>query len=201
MGLRFSTVHASNSAGALRVPKGRFDMVRTGITMSGFSPPRTCPRMAFSLPPSLKATLARTYNLPAGHDYRVRTNVHGPASDTSGLVPLGYADGVPRALSNGGKMLVRGQRVPIIGRVSMDQCVVDLSSVPDAREGDVVIALGPDGADELTLHEFARAADTIPHEALCRLGPRLPRVYRRGGEVSRVMIFEGSDPFPPKSHA
>jgi alanine racemase len=168
-------------------------MVRTGITMSGFAPSMEVPVDGLQPAVALKAMLARTYELQPGTSigYGRTFIVNHPTR--AGLVPLGYADGVPRALSNGGKMLVRGRRVPIIGRVSMDQCVVDLSEAPDARDGDVVTALGNDGAEELSLEEFARAADTIPHEALCRLGPRLPRVYHRGGEVSRVITFEGVD--------
>ena len=169
-------------------------MVRTGITMSGFAPSVDVPVDGLRPAVALKAMLARTYELQPGTSIGYGRTYIVTHPIRPGLVPLGYADGVPRALSNGGKMLVRGRRAPIIGRVSMDQCVVDLSGVPDAREGDVVTALGADGAEELTLEEFARAADTIPHEALCRLGPRLPRIYRRGGEVSRMMTFEGSDP-------
>jgi alanine racemase len=194
MGLRFEMLHASNSAAAIRVPEARFDLVRAGITVSGYAPSSHVPSHGLRPSAALKAVLARTYDLDPGTTVGYGRTYAVQRAIRAGLVPLGYADGIPRLLSNRGEMLVRGQRVPIIGRVSMDQCVVDLTTVPDAREGEVVAALGCQGNSEITLDEFASAADTIPHEALCRLGPRLPRVYRRGGEISRVMIFEGSEP-------
>jgi alanine racemase len=194
LGLKFSIIHASNSAGTIRVPEARFDMVRTGITMSGYAPSPDVPSDGLRPAVALKAVLARTYDLKPGTTIGYGRTFTVQTPRRGGLVPLGYADGVPRALSNRGTMLIRGQHVSIIGRVSMDQCVVDISNVPNAREGDEVTALGSQVDEEITLDEFAACADTIPHEALCRLGPRLPRVYCRGGEITRVMTFEGSDP-------
>ncbi|MFN0072163.1 MAG: alanine racemase [Chloroflexota bacterium] len=194
LGLEFARVHAANSAGAIRVPEARFSMARTGITLSGYAPSSAVPTDGLRPAAALKASLARTYELDPGvtigygRIYTVSRRLR------AGLVPLGYADGVPRALSNRGTMLIQGQRVPIIGRVSMDQAVVDLSSVPEARQGDEVVALGTQGEECISLAEFAAVGDTIPHEALCRFGPRLPRVYLRGGEITRILCFEGTDP-------
>ena len=98
-----------------------------------------------------------------------------------GLVPAGYADGVPRSHSNRASALVRGVRVRVVGRVSMDQCVVDLTDVPDARTGDVVTLFGAADGDRVSLEEYAAWSDTITHEALCRVGARVPRRYHGDG--------------------
>jgi alanine racemase len=195
MGLRFTAVHASNSAGAIRVPEARFDLVRAGITVSGYAPSMDVPGDGLRPAASLKAVLSRTYELEPGATIGYGRTYTVTRPMRAGLVPLGYADGIPRVLSSRGEMLICGRRVPMIGRVSMDQCVVDLTCVPDAREGQIVTALGAQEKDEITLDEFSSAAETIPHETLCRLGPRLPRVYLRGGAISRVLVFEGADPF------
>jgi alanine racemase len=195
MGLRFNAVHAANSAGAIRVPEARFDLVRAGITVSGYAPSTDVPVEGLRPAARLQAVLARTYALEPGATIGYGRTYTVTRPMRAGLVPLGYADGIPRVLSNRGEMLVCGQRVPMIGRVSMDQCVVDITHVPDAREGQIVTALGAQANDEITLDAFSSAAETIPHETLCRLGPRLPRIYRRGGDVSRVLVFESADIF------
>jgi alanine racemase len=100
-----------------------------------------------------------------------------------GLVPAGYADGVPRSHSNRAVALVAGARLQVVGRVSMDQCVVDLTENPWASPGNVVTLFGRDAFSELTLDEFASWSDTIVHEALCRIGPRVPRRYHACGRV------------------
>ena len=99
------------------------------------------------------------------------------------MVPVGYADGVPRAHSEGAYTLVGDRRVPLVGRVSMDQCVVDLAEAPDARVGDEVTMFGASEGAEIGLDEFASWSDTIAHESLCRVGSRVPRLYRQAGDV------------------
>jgi len=98
-----------------------------------------------------------------------------------GTVVIGYGDGLPRSLGNRGSALVRGRRVALLGRVSMDMVVVDLTGVPEADVGDVVTLIGRDGGAEITLEEVAALADTISYEILTGLGPRLPRVEVGGG--------------------
>ncbi|MNX73727.1 Alanine racemase [compost metagenome] len=93
------------------------------------------------------------------------------------VLPVGYADGVPRALSNRQAVLVGGVRCPIVGNVSMDQCTVDVTEL-DARPGDPAILLGEQGAERILVEEWAERAETIPYEIICGLGQRLPKVYR-----------------------
>jgi alanine racemase len=114
------------------------------------------------------------------------------------LVPLGYADGVPRAHSNRAFALVRGTRARLVGRVSMDQCVLDVTHAPDVSVGDEVVLLGSSGGERIGLDEFASWSGTIGHEALCRIGPRVPRLYRQDGHARwasaepRTVVLAGS---------
>ena len=184
LGWRPSIVHAANSAAALREPTSWLHMVRVGIALSGHYPSADMPR-SIELRPAvaLRARLISSRDVEAGTTIGYGRTYVAQRRSRVGLVPAGYADGVARSLSNRGQMLIRGQRVPIVGRVSMDQCVVDLTAAPDARAGDVVTAIGADGADAIALDEVATWSDTIVHEALCRIGPRVPRRYVAGGQA------------------
>ena len=93
------------------------------------------------------------------------------------LISCGYADGLPRACSNRGRVLIRGERAPLVGTVSMDMAMADVSHIPSAEVGDEVVILGRQAGDEISLDEFAEFASIIPHELLVRLGSRAPRVY------------------------
>jgi alanine racemase len=97
------------------------------------------------------------------------------------LISCGYADGLPRACSNRGRVLIGGERAPLVGTVSMDMAMADVSHLPEVEPGDEVVILGPQGADEISLDEFAESAGIIPHELLVRLGSRARRVYVRHG--------------------
>jgi alanine racemase len=99
------------------------------------------------------------------------------------LISCGYADGLPRACSNVGRVLIRGQRAPLVGTVSMDMAMADVSHLPEVAPGDEVVILGQQGGEEITLDEFAESASIIPHELLVRLGARTPRLYLRQGQV------------------
>lgn len=189
-GFRYAIHHAANSAGAIRLPEARLDLVRAGITLAGS--PTSASVIAPSLQPaaSLKATVARVYDVNRDATIGYGRTFRAARRMRAALVPIGYADGLPRALSNRGAMLIRGQRAPIVGRVSMDQCVVDISDIPGVLPGDAVVALGGQGRDAITLAELAEWSETIPHEVLCRIGMRVPRVYVRGGEVRRVLWLD-----------
>jgi alanine racemase len=93
-------------------------------------------------------------------------------------IPIGYADGLPRLLSNRGQALVRGRRAPLVGRVCMDMTMVDVTALPEVRAGDEAVLIGCQGDEEITADEVAELAGTISYEILCRIGPRVPRIYR-----------------------
>jgi alanine racemase len=177
-------VHAANSAGTLAAPEARFGMVRLGITLSGHYPSLDVSR-AVALTPavSLRARALRVYELPAGASIGYNRTFRAERPMRVALVPLGYADGLPRAHSNRASALVRGTRARLVGRVSMDQCVLDVTHAPDVAVGDEVVLFGSSSGERIGLDEFASWSDTIGHEALCRIGPRVPRLYRQNGHA------------------
>jgi alanine racemase len=179
---RPAIVHAANSAGALAFGRARFDLVRVGITMYGIAP---APELAgaVSLRPalSLHARVSYVKNLPAGArvSYGLRYELAQPACVVT--VPVGYADGVPRALgATGGAVLVGGRRCPIAGTVTMDQLLVDVGDA-DVRVDDDVVLLGAQGDAVIDAQEWADRLGTIPYEVVTRLGGRLPRRHVGGG--------------------
>jgi alanine racemase len=170
--------HAANSAATLRDPEVRFDMVRCGIALYGCSPFHGDPA-EHDLRPALSF---RSY-LASVKPLRSRESVgygrtHRAARGTMvGLVPVGYADGWARALSNRGQVLVGGRRVPMVGTVSMDQITVDLGPEAADRPGDEVVLIGAQGGERITAEEVGRWRDTINYEVTCALGPRVRRVW------------------------
>jgi alanine racemase len=191
IGWRPSIVHAANSAAALREPTTWLHMVRLGLALSGHYPSRHVPRTV-SLRPAvaLRARLLGVRDVAPGTTIGYGQTFVAERPMRVGLIPAGYADGVPRSHSNRGAALVRGQRAPLVGRVSMDQCVVDITSISEARAGDVVTLFGADGVDCIGLDEFAAWSDTIVHEALCRVGARVPRRYAWRGDVRWGWVAE-----------
>jgi alanine racemase len=168
--------HAANSAGALAVPDARFDLVRIGIAMYGLSPSDTVgSAFELGLRPvmSLRARLASVKRVAAGTAVSYgRTYVTGSAT-TLALVPLGYADGIPRAASSAGPLLAAGARRTIAGRVCMDQVVVDLHG-DTAQVGDEVVLFGAEGP---SADEWADVCGTIGYEIVTRIGNRVPREH------------------------
>lgn len=179
--------HLANSAATLALPESHRDLVRVGITLSGNYPAAQVPR-AVELRPAVafKARLARVYDLPAGASIGYNRTFVTDRALRAAVVPAGYADGLTRSHSNRGAVLIRGRRALIIGRISMDQCVVDVGAVPDARPGDEVVLFGSQGQEQISLDDYAGWGETIVHEALCLIGPRVPRYYRQAGELREV---------------
>ncbi len=183
-GWRPPIVHAANSAASLREPTTWLHMVRLGICLSGHYPSEHVPREVVLQPAvALRATMLTVRDVAAGASIGYSRTFVASRAMRVGLIPAGYADGVPRSHSNRAVALVRGTRVPVVGRVSMDQCVVDLTGVPWAQAGDTVTLFGSDEGADVTLDEYASWSDTIVHEALCRIGPRVPRRYVSGNRV------------------
>ena len=174
--------HAANSAVAIAHPAGRFDLVRCGIAVYGIAP---SPALAGHLPLrpalSLKAAVSQVRSVAAGEgaSYGLIRRFDGPT--TLATVPLGYADGVRRALSfTGGEVLIGGRRRPLAGAVSMDQIVVDCGDDSTVRAGDEVVLIGRQGDEEVTVDEWADRLDTIGYEVVCGIGARVPIRYRNG---------------------
>ena len=169
--------HCSNSAGILELPQVNMDMVRAGITIYGIYPSDEVAR-DIELHPAMELKSHVVYikqiakgtaisyggTFVADHDMRIAT------------IPVGYGDGYPRSLSSNGSVLIRGRRAPIVGRVCMDQFMVDVTDVP-AELLDEVTLLGKDGEEEITVDELGALSGRFPYEFVCDIGKRVPRVY------------------------
>jgi alanine racemase len=182
-GCRLEVRHLANSAATLTAPQTHFDLVRPGIAAYGISPvPQVGGPDAFGLTPAmtLVARLALVKRVPAGQGVSYGLLYTTPTDTVLGLVPLGYADGIPRHASERGPLWVDGRRHTVAGRVCMDQVVVDLGPGSPARAGDVVVLFGAGAGGQPTVQDWADAAGTIAYEIVTRIGPRVPRVYVGG---------------------
>jgi alanine racemase len=178
-GLRPQVRHLANSAATLLLPATHYDMVRPGIAVYGLSPgPEVGEPPALGLTPAmtLVSRVALTKRVPAGHGVSYGHRYTADRETSLALVPLGYADGVPRHLTNVGEVAVNGRRYRISGTVCMDQIVVDVGD-DDVRTGDDVVLFGPGGGGEPTATDWAEAIGTINYEIVTRIGARVPRTY------------------------
>jgi alanine racemase len=172
------TIHSANSAAAMRRNGFGLDLVRPGIFLYGGSAgPDAVPEPVAAL----RARIAVVRDVPAGWSCGYGATYTSRRPERWGTLSIGYGDGLPRALAPaGGEALVHGRRVPILGRISMDMTVVDLTDVPEARAGDAATLIGRDGGEEIGVDEVAARCGTISYEVLTGLGTRLPRVYVDG---------------------
>lgn len=178
-GLAPEVRHICNTPGLLTLPDAHFDLVRAGIGIYGISPsPEVGTPADFGLRPvmTLSASLASVKHVPGGHGVSYGHHYTTPGDTTLALIPLGYADGVPRHASGVGPVLVAGKWRTIAGRVAMDQFVVDLGG-ESATAGDTAVLFGPGDAGEPTAEDWAQATGTIAYEIVTRIGGRVPRVY------------------------
>ncbi|MFV8188761.1 alanine racemase [Streptomyces sp. AF1B] len=178
-GVRPEVRHIANSPATLTLPEAHFDLVRTGIALYGISPsPEIGAPADFGLRPAmtLSAAVALVKHVPGGHGVSYGHHYVTPGETTLGLVPVGYADGIPRHASGTGPVLVGGKWRTVAGRVAMDQFVVDLGGDEPAA-GTEAVLFGPGDRGEPTAEDWAQAAGTIAYEIVTRIGTRVPRVY------------------------
>ncbi len=186
-GFPLPLAHMAASAAILGIDVSHTDMVRIGLSLYGLYPsPHLAARAALRPALSLHGRVGRVFRLETGQSVGYGRTFVARRSMEVALIAVGYADGLPRSHSNRGFMLVNGRRAPLIGRVSMDQCVVDVSDCGSVREGDRVVAIGSQGEESISCDEFAERSGTISYEVVTSLGYRLPRVYRSGGAVVAV---------------
>ncbi|MGW7239291.1 alanine racemase [Streptomyces sp. NPDC054804] len=181
-GVRPEVRHIANSPATLTLPESHFDLVRTGIALYGISPsPEMGSAADFGLRPvmTLSASLALVKHVPGGHGVSYGHHYVTPGETTLGLVPVGYADGIPRHASGTGPVLVGGKWRTVAGRVAMDQFVVDLGG-DEPEVGAEAVLFGPGDRGEPTAEDWAQAAGTIAYEIVTRIGTRVPRVYVNG---------------------
>src|SRR5260370_942681 len=162
--------HLANSAATMRGLTAPGDYVRVGVALFGAEV------VGERLEPVLRwrTEVARLKELPAGHGIGYGTTFHTRRPSRIATLPVGYADGYDRKLSNNAEVLVRGRRAPVVGRVSMDLLTIDVTDVPEARFGDEVVLLGND----ISVEELATRAGTISYEVFCRISKRVPRIYK-----------------------
>ncbi|MFD1273789.1 alanine racemase [Streptomyces kaempferi] len=178
-GVRPEVRHIANSPATLTLPESHFDLVRTGIAVYGISPsPEIGTPADFGLRPvmTLSASLALVKHVPGGHGVSYGHHYVTPGPTTLGLIPVGYADGIPRHASGTGPVLVGGKWRTVAGRVAMDQFVVDLGG-DELAPGTEAVLFGPGDRGEPTAEDWARAAGTIAYEIVTRIGTRVPRVH------------------------
>jgi alanine racemase len=187
-GFSFPLKHVSNSAATIDLPEMALDMVRCGIALYGLRPSAKIePAVALRPALTLKSRVARVRTLPAGASISYGRTYVTERPTRVALIPVGYGDGYHRILSNRGAVLIRGKRAPIVGRVCMDQFVVDVSDIPGVRLHDEVVLIGRQGEGHIPAGEVARWAETINYEITTSLMPRLTRIYlMRGRIVERV---------------
>ncbi len=177
-GIQIPLRHAANSAAILNLPESYLDMVRPGTILYGINPfEGRSPSINLKPALSWKAKIAYVKGVPTGTGISYGRTHITQGSVRIATLPLGYADGLSRALSNKGEVLIHGQRASIVGRVCMDQCMVDVSQIEGVQIGDEAVLIGSQGRKRLGAEEIAQKIGTIGYEVLCNIGKRVPRVY------------------------
>lgn len=181
-GLEIPIKHLNNSAGIMRLG-GSFNMVRAGIILYGLYPSEEVDKSLLPLQPVLRwvARVSHVKTLEPGREISYGGTYTTPSPRRVATIPVGYADGYPRCLSGMGQVLIGGKRAPILGRVCMDQFMVDVTEIPDVQVGTPVTLVGTDGNETLSMEEVSGLAHSFNYELPCRIARRVPRVYYRDG--------------------
>ncbi len=184
-GYRIPVCHCSNSAGLMELREADMDAVRAGIALYGLWPSQEMDRSRISLHPAMeiKSRIVYVKEVEEGTQvsYGGTFTAHRPMRVAT--VPVGYGDGYPRGLSGKGRILVRGRKAPVIGRICMDQFMVDVTDIPNARQGDWVTLVGKEGEEEITMEELGRLSGRFHYELACCIGKRVPRIYLKSGKI------------------
>lgn len=169
----------ANSAAIMEVPGAWFDAVRPGIILYGCYPSDQVDKSIIDLKPamSLKANIVFLKKVPTGTSISYGRHFITERESLIATLPIGYADGYPRFLSGKGRVLVRGQYAPVVGNICMDQCMIDVTDIPDVKKYDEVVLIGTQGENTILADEIAEKTGTINYEIVCRIGKRVPRVY------------------------
>lgn len=183
--VKFKVKHCSNSAAIIQMKNSNLDAVRAGIIMYGLWPSDDISRDSIDIKPVLKLISHVTYvkTIPPHTAVSYGGTYVSTAGRIVATVPVGYADGYPRSLSNKGYVLIKGKRAPILGRVCMDQMMVDVTDIPLVKEGDEVVLVGTDSYNNLiSVEELADLSDHLNYELACDIGKRVPRVFMKDGQ-------------------
>jgi alanine racemase len=188
--------HCSNSAGIIRVPEANLSIVRAGITIYGIYPSSEVERDIVKLAPvmELKSHITYVKDVPAGAAISYGGTYVADKKKRVATIPVGYADGYPRQLSNKGWVLIHGKKAPILGRVCMDQFMADVTEIDNVKKGDEVTLLGRDGDEFISIEEMGDLCGRFSYEFACDISPRVPRVYIKDGKEAEVW-YQGQKVF------
>lgn len=190
-GIKLAVKHCANSAAIMDFDDLGFNMVRAGIILYGMYPSDEVIKENLSLKPVMSIKTHISYvkkvgkNIPVSYGRTYYTDKESVIA----TVPVGYADGYIRKMQNGGRVIVNGHYANIVGRVCMDQFMIDITDVPDVSSGDEVILMGSDGKLSITAEEIANVLDTINYEVVCMIGKRVPREYIKNNEIIKTVKF------------
>lgn len=183
--------HCANSGAILDMPELQLDMVRAGIIIYGMYPSTQVTHPINLIPAmSLKSQISYVKYLEENVSIGYGRTYFTTQKTKVATIPIGYADGYSRAFSNKARVIINGHYAPIIGNVCMDQMMVDVTNIPDVKDGDSVIIMGSDGKNSVSAEELANIAGTINYEIVCDVGKRVPRVYVKNGEVIKESVVK-----------
>ncbi len=184
-GVPIKYVHCSNSAAAIDIPDLNYDLVRTGIAIYGLAPSQEVDKSQVILNPILswKSKLSSIRTIEKGVAISYGGTFISKEKMTIGVVPMGYADGYPRSLSNVGSVLIGGKRAKILGRICMDQFMVDISKIENVEVEDDVVLVGKQGEETITIEELSELSQRFNYEFVCEINKRVPRVYIKNNKV------------------
>jgi len=188
--LKPKMLHTANSASFIQIPESHLDMIRIGIILYGVFPSQNLIN-AIPVQPilSLKTRILHIRDIKKGEGVSYGHTFKAPHDMRIATVAIGYVDGYPRSLSNRGEVLIHGKRAKVVGTVTMDLTMVDVSHIRGVRVGDVVTLIGKENSDEITAMELAEKSKTIPYEILSRLGTHIPRIYIEEEGVETLTLF------------
>ncbi len=189
-GIHIPIKHIANSAAIIDIPEARLDMVRSGISTYGLYPSEDVKKDAIVLKPAMeiKSHVSYVKEVEAGVGVSYGSTYVTGRKTKIATIPVGYGDGYPRQLSSKGRVLIHGMSAPIIGRVCMDQFMVDVTDIPDVNQGDMVTLIGRDKDDFISVEEVANMSYSFNYEFICNVGKRIPRIYYRNNKVWNIGI-------------
>ena len=191
MGIVINMRHISNSAAIIDLPQAHFDAVRPGIILYGYYPSNNVLKDKITLKPvmTLKANIIHIKKLSVGECISYGREFMTKRESIIATLPIGYADGYSRLLSNKAMVIVKGNLVPVVGRICMDQCMIDITGLEDIKIGEEVILMGESENNSFNGDDIAKILGTINYEVLCRISKRVPRVYIKDGKIVKIRNY------------
>jgi alanine racemase len=192
IGIHIPVKHCANSAGIIEYPEMHLDMVRPGIILYGMYPSEDVDKSKIDLKPAmtLKANVIMVKEVEKNTSISYGRIFTTNRTSRIATIPIGYADGFARMLSNKGKVLIHGEFAPVVGRICMDQCMVDVTDLEHGVEvGDEVVLIGPQGENRITAEDVAQTIGMINYELVCIVGKRIPRAFVKDGKISKILNY------------